>query len=117
MLLVTSAASPCLSFVAEKPLRAALTKPSVVPGVGGDASEGLGAEFTVGIADIVALRKMGGFGWKGKLVVGWATGKSVLDGLEIVDRWGERKVITAVKGRDELFNRLIAMGGQKWECL
>ncbi|TBU41265.1 hypothetical protein BD309DRAFT_898423 [Dichomitus squalens] len=117
VLIVSSAASPCLSFVEEKPLRAALTRPSKVPGIGGDVSDGLAPEITVGIADIVALRKVGGFGWKGKLVVGWATGKDVLDGLEIVDRWGERKVITAIKGRDELFNRLIAMGGQKWECL
>ncbi|KAI1792006.1 hypothetical protein LXA43DRAFT_888244, partial [Ganoderma leucocontextum] len=102
VLVVSSAASPCVSFVPEKLLRGA---------------EGIEGEFSVGVADIVALRKMGGLGWKGKLVVGWATGRDVLDGLEIVDRWGGQRVVTAVKGRDELFNRLIAMGAQNWECL
>ena len=59
---------------------------------------------------------MGGFGWKGKMVVGWALGREVVDGLEIVDREGNHHVLTAIKGRDELLNRLIAMGNQKWEC-
>ena len=76
-----------------------------------------GAEFTVGLGDVASLRKMGGFGWKGRLIVGWATGRDVLDGLEVVDRLGTRRVITAVKGRDELFNRMVALGGQTWECL
>ena len=49
--------------------------------------------------------------------MGWATGRDVVDGLEVVDRFGVRRVVTAVKGRDELFNRLVAMGGKCWECL
>ncbi|KAI0696851.1 hypothetical protein C8T65DRAFT_583134 [Cerioporus squamosus] len=117
LLLVTGAASPCLAWAAEKPLRAALSAPSKVPGKGGKEEDGIDAEWTVGVGDIVSLRKMGGFGWKGRLIVGWATGRDVVDGLEVVDRFGERKVITAIKGRDELFNRLIAMGGKCWECL
>lgn len=117
ILLVTSAASPCLSFVTEKPLRAALQARSIIPGKGGDESEGLNAEFTIGVNDVVSVRKMGGFGWKGKLVVGWAMGRDVLDGLEVVDKFGTRKVFTAIKGRDELFNRLVSVGGQSWECL
>ncbi|TFK84092.1 hypothetical protein K466DRAFT_497246 [Polyporus arcularius HHB13444] len=117
LLLVTGAASPCLAWVTEKPLRAALSAPSKVPGKGGKEEDGIDAEWTVGLGDIVSLRKMGGFGWKGRLVVGWATGRDVVDGLEIVDQFGHRKVITAIRGRDELFNRLIAMGGKYWECL
>ncbi|KAI0363304.1 hypothetical protein BV20DRAFT_958556 [Pilatotrama ljubarskyi] len=117
ILLVTGAASPCISWVPEKPLRAALMAPSKIPGKGGDEAEGLPAEFTIGLSDIVSLRKMGGFGWKGRLVVGWATGRDVLDGLEVVDKFGGRRVFTAIRGRDELFNRLIAMGNHSWECL
>ncbi|KAI8980639.1 hypothetical protein BD414DRAFT_516358 [Trametes punicea] len=117
LLLVTGAASPCLSWVPEKPLRSALMAPSKIPGKGGDEAEGLPAEITIGLSDIVSLRKMGGFGWKGRMVVSWATGRDVVDGLEVVNRWGERWVFTAIRGRDELFNRLISMGKQSWECL
>ena len=71
--------------------------------------------FTIPIEDITGLKKVGGLGWKGKLVVGWATGKTVADGLEITDRSGEAWRVTAIQLREELFNRLVAMGGQKWE--
>lgn len=57
-----------------------------------------------------------GLGWKAKLVVGWALDREVADGLEIVDKLGNHYVVTAMVLRDELFNRLIAMGGQKWEA-
>ena len=73
------------------------------------------AGFSVAVADITELKKVGGLGWKAKIVVGWATGKTVADGLEIVDKSGERHKVTAVRLREELFNRLVAMGGQKWE--
>ena len=73
------------------------------------------AKFSVPVADIRELKKVGGLGWKAKIVVGWATGKTVADGLEIVDKQGKTYKVTAVKLREELFNRLVAMGGQKWE--
>ncbi|EIW63709.1 uncharacterized protein TRAVEDRAFT_157425 [Trametes versicolor FP-101664 SS1] len=117
LLLVTGAASPCLAWVPEKPLLAALSGPSKIPGRGGDEAGGLPAEFTIGVGDVVSVRKLGGFGWKGRLVVGWATGRDVVDGLEVVDRLGGRRVFTAIKGRDELFNRVVAIGRQSWECL
>ncbi|KAI0674025.1 hypothetical protein C8Q78DRAFT_968788 [Trametes maxima] len=126
VLLVTGAASPCLAWVPEKPLRAVLAASSGqsnIPSLGlqrrgvDSGLEGLPAEFVIGLADVVALRKVGGFGWKGRVVVGWATGREVVDGLEVVDVRGERRVFTAVRGRDELFNRLVAMGRQSWECL
>ncbi|ROW04747.1 hypothetical protein VMCG_04718 [Cytospora schulzeri] len=72
--------------------------------------------WTIAMADIVELRKVGGYGWKAKLVVGWAMNTEIADGLEIVTTTGETVKITACPLRDELFNRLVAMGGQKWEA-
>ncbi|KAL6718719.1 hypothetical protein ACLMJK_002953 [Lecanora helva] len=77
--------------------------------------ENASAKFSVPIQDIRELKKVGGLGWKAKIVVGWATGKTVADGLEIVDKKGDTYKVTAVRLREELFNRLVAMGGQKWE--
>ena len=71
--------------------------------------------WSVPVGEIQELKKVGGLGWKAKLIVGWATDRQVADGLEIVTRSGEVIKITAVPLRDELFNRLIAMGSQKWE--
>lgn len=82
--------------------------------VGGNAEKS-DAIFTIPIQDITELKKIGGLGWKAKLVVGWATGKTVADGLEITDRRGQVWTLTAIRLREELFNRLVAMGGQKWE--
>lgn len=86
------------------------------------SSDGTGLEpesahtkFSIPIQDIRELKKVGGLGWKAKIVVGWATGKTVADGLEIIDRRGDTYKVTAVRLREELFNRLVAMGGQKWE--
>ncbi|KAI4227753.1 MAG: hypothetical protein L6R36_002173 [Xanthoria steineri] len=71
--------------------------------------------FKVPVQEIQEVKKVGGLGWKAKIVVGWATGKTVADGLEIVDKAGNTWKLTAIQDRDELFNRLIAIGGQKWE--
>lgn len=73
------------------------------------------AVFSISIQDIKELKKIGGLGWKSKLVVGWATGKTVADGLEITDKSGNVWRLTAIRLREELFNRLVAMGRQKWE--
>ena len=61
------------------------------------------------------MKKVGGFEWKAKIVVGWALDTEVADGLEIVEKNGSTWKVMAVPWRDELFNRLVAMGGQKWE--
>ena len=82
----------------------------------GDA-ENKNAAFSLPVQDIRELKKIGGLGWKAKIVVGWATGRTVADGLEIVDKTGATWKLTAIQLREELFNRLAAMGGQKWECL
>lgn len=72
--------------------------------------------WTVAIADISDLKKIGGLGWKSKLMVGWATGKEVVDGMVIRTKSGEEFQLTAVTIRDDLFNRIIAMGSQMWEA-
>jgi hypothetical protein len=71
--------------------------------------------WATSIAEIQEVKKVGGLGWKGKIVVGWATDREVKDGIVIIDRSGKEYRVTALKGRDELFNRLIAMGNQVWE--
>ena len=71
--------------------------------------------WTVTIQDIEGLKKIGGLGWKSKIIVGWATGREILDGLMIKTLDGTELHLTAVDMRDELFNRLISMGTQMWE--
>ncbi|KAI9802475.1 MAG: hypothetical protein M1825_002860 [Sarcosagium campestre] len=102
--LSTAATIPLISFTPE-PTSTAKS---------GEA-ESLKAPFSIAIADIAEVQKVGGFGWKAKLVVGWALDREIADGLAIVDVSGNRTVLTAIPLRDELFNRLIAMGGQIWE--
>jgi hypothetical protein len=72
-------------------------------------------DWVIAIADIVEIKKIGGLGWKGKIVVGWATDREVKDGIEILGRDGAKYRATALKERDELFNRLVSMGQQVWE--
>ncbi|KAI9704357.1 MAG: hypothetical protein M1836_007220 [Candelina mexicana] len=72
--------------------------------------------FHIPIADITELVKKGGLGWKAKIVVGWATNRNINDALEIVDKSGNTTRLTAIPLREELFNRLVAMGPQKWEA-
>ncbi|KAL9584994.1 MAG: hypothetical protein Q9203_004440 [Teloschistes exilis] len=105
----TAAAVPCVSWSKE---------PS--DGTGGAVEHTIDKHdkhvaFKVPIKDIQELKKVGGLGWKAKIVVGWATGKTVADGLEIVDKEGNTWKLTAIQYREELFNRLLAIGGQKWE--
>ncbi|KAJ7627080.1 hypothetical protein FB45DRAFT_979639 [Roridomyces roridus] len=94
------------------------TIPSVAFALGakGSENEALKPVWSIAVGDIKELRKVGGFGWKARLVVGWALEKEVADGLEIVTRRGDKVCVTAMVLRDELFNRLVAMGGQKWEA-
>ncbi|KAJ4294033.1 hypothetical protein N0V90_007722 [Kalmusia sp. IMI 367209] len=74
--------------------------------------------WRVVVRDIVKLVKHSGYGptaINSKVVSTWATGRQVKDGLEIVDGDGTTWRLGAVEGRDRLFNRLCALGGQKWE--
>lgn len=71
--------------------------------------------WSVSIGEISEIKKMGGLGWKSKIIVGWATGREIRDGLVINTTDGKEYHLTAVVLRDELFNRLISMGTQMWE--
>ncbi|KAK4120583.1 hypothetical protein N657DRAFT_658271 [Parathielavia appendiculata] len=82
----------------------------------GEERENVKPVWSVPVSNIVELKKVGGYGWKARLVVGWAMDREVNDGLIIKTGSGEEYHITAVPLRDELFNRLVAVGGQKWEA-
>ncbi|KAI0880902.1 uncharacterized protein GGS22DRAFT_77858 [Annulohypoxylon maeteangense] len=84
--------------------------------IGSEEREDLHPLWTVAIGDIAEIKKVGGYGWKAKIIVGWSMGREVADGLEITDRIGNVWRVTAIPMRDELFNRLVAIGGQKWEA-
>lgn len=74
-------------------------------------------EFSIQIDDICSLKKLNGLGWKSKLIVGWSMGGEVDDGLEILTKDGSKHVLTAMPRRDELFNRLAAMGkDHRWQA-
>ncbi|KAK0265730.1 profilin, required for normal timing of actin polymerization in response to thermal stress [Friedmanniomyces endolithicus] len=105
--LSTSATIPCLAF--------SLGKDIDTLGTEERTEAELHPVWSIAIADLKELKKVGGLGWKAKLVVGWALGREVADGLEITDKQGNTWTLTAMVLRDELFNRLIAIGGQKWE--
>jgi Protein of unknown function (DUF3292) len=75
------------------------------------------AMFSIAIDDIQEIKKVGGLSWAGKLVVGWTLGSEVADGLEIFDSTGKMYKLTALNRRDEVFNRLVAIGNQRWEML
>ncbi|KAF7976144.1 hypothetical protein HWV62_7449 [Athelia sp. TMB] len=128
--LATNALSPSVSFARDSPVRDA---------VGLGAAGAREPVLSIALADIREVKKLGGLGWKAKLVVGFALGMETADGIEIVyvDRSAERGQSKAEKGaaaraegdaevigrvkfmamlrRDELFNRLLALGGKKWE--
>jgi len=104
----TRATIPCVSFSLDKSIGKTGTEDKT--------DEELHPVWSIAVADIKELKKVGGLGWKAKLVVGWALDREVADGLEIIDKQGNHWNVTAMVLRDELFNRLVAMGGQKWEA-
>ena len=109
--ITTKATIPCIGFSLDKKLGAQDADTSL-----DKDADTLHPQWSVPIGDIKEMKKMGGLGWKAKLVVGWALEREVADGMEILDREGRSFVVTAMILRDELFNRLVSMGGQKWEA-
>jgi hypothetical protein len=71
--------------------------------------------WSIPVAEIAEMRKHSGYGFKSKLVAGWGVGKQLNDSLGIVDWGGNSFAVTAIPHRDELFNRLVAVGEQNWE--
>ncbi|KAH6363630.1 hypothetical protein HBI34_169780 [Parastagonospora nodorum] len=104
--ITTKATIPCIAFSTD----------NTIERIGTADREDLHPLWSIPVGDIKEMRKVGGYGWKAKLVVGWAMGREVADGIVITDRKGVDTRLTAMPLRDELFNRLVAMGGQKWEC-
>ncbi|KAJ6562425.1 hypothetical protein B0H19DRAFT_943738 [Mycena capillaripes] len=106
--IATKATIPCVAFSSDDKITAL--------GSSGRTESDLNPIWSIAVGDIAEIRKVGGFGWKARLVVGWALDREIADGLEIVTRRQEVFSVTAMVLRDELFNRLVAMGGQKWEA-
>lgn len=100
----TNCACPCVYFTRE-----------TMTGDESLASKTHEPVWALPVADIIEVKKVGGIGWKGKLVVGWAMERQVKEGIEIVGKDGKRWKVMALKERDELFDRLISIGGQIWE--
>ncbi|RDA95994.1 hypothetical protein CP533_5911 [Ophiocordyceps camponoti-saundersi (nom. inval.)] len=83
------------------------------------SSSGVGKStpvWTIAIGDIDQITKVGGLGWKSKMLVGWALDSQIVDGLVVRTKQGAEYHLTAIVVRDELFNRLIAIGSQMWEA-
>ncbi|OJD39935.1 uncharacterized protein BKCO1_2000319 [Diplodia corticola] len=127
--ITTKATIPCVAFSTEEKKVERQQRAKMDRHRGSSESEGSGSgsgkstpkdavhpAWSVPVAEIRELKKIGGYGWKTKLVVGWAMNREVADGLEITDKTGAVWKVTALPLRDELFNRLVAMGGQKWEA-
>ncbi|KAL2819616.1 hypothetical protein BDW59DRAFT_151285 [Aspergillus cavernicola] len=82
-----------------------------------DSQKAGSVAFQIPLADIKELKKTEGLGWKGKLIVELAAGsKDSADGLVIQGTEPEQTYhLTGMRGRNQLFNRLIAGGAQFWE--
>ncbi|KAJ6786958.1 hypothetical protein PWT90_04595 [Aphanocladium album] len=93
-----------------------LTETSTTPALSWSVkADDVRPEWSILLSDIEQLKKVGGLAWPNKVVVGWSLQKQVVDGLLIRTSDGKRYHLTAVFKRDELFNRLLAMGDQMWE--
>ncbi|KAL4943069.1 hypothetical protein BDV06DRAFT_235011 [Aspergillus oleicola] len=84
-----------------------------------DAQKSDSVMFRIPIASITELRKTEGLGWKGKLIVQLAGGEEAGNEGLIVrgGDGGDEKTfhLTDMRGRNQLFNRLVAGGVQCWE--
>lgn len=72
--------------------------------------------WLIPVRDIHRLRRATAFVSKPiEMVAGRSEDKELLASLEIDDEKGKTWRFTAIPERDELFNRLIALGKQRWE--
>ncbi|KAF9894152.1 hypothetical protein FE257_009125 [Aspergillus nanangensis] len=74
--------------------------------------------FQIAIPDIKELQKTEQLGWKQKLILEMTGGvKHSVDGLSIQGKDPDQSFhLMSMKERDQLFNRLVAMGAQFWEA-
>ncbi|KAJ4113241.1 hypothetical protein NW768_011518 [Fusarium equiseti] len=101
--LTTDSVSPALCFCKKTP---------AAPNVENSPAQ---PDWIIPVSEIVTLNKYSGYGAKAKLLAGWALEDEIADGLEVVDGMGRAFLVTALTRRDELFNRLCAVGDQRWE--
>ena len=72
--------------------------------------------FQIPATEILELKKTEGLGWKGKLIVELTAGsKEAADGLIISGPEDQVYQLTGMRERNQLFNRLVAIGAQFWE--
>ncbi|XWX00030.1 hypothetical protein V2A60_008046 [Cordyceps javanica] len=93
-------------------LATAATTPSVA---WRSQDENLETAWAVMINDIDGISKVDGMSFKTKHFVQWALDKESVDGLKLTTSSGECYHLDPAVKRDEIFNRLIAMGNQIWE--
>lgn len=78
----------------------------------------LEAVLSIAVDDIKGLKRSHAFVSKpGEMAANWSSDKQLLGSMEIEDVSGKNWKFTAIPERDELFNRLVAVGNQKWENL
>jgi len=72
-------------------------------------------EFEIPIEGIEQLKRATAFANKAaEMAADWGTQKELLGSVEIDDQSGKTFRFTALPERDELFNRLVAIGKQRW---
>lgn len=85
------------------------------PRPGKTETEVQGAVFAIRIADIKRVKRATAFvNTAVEEAAKFAEDKELLASLEIGDETGKVWRLTAIPERDELFNRLVAVGGQQW---
>lgn len=72
--------------------------------------------FEISLKDIKHLKRAAAFANKaGEMAANFGTEKELLGSVEIDDQEGKTWRLTALPERDELFNRIVAIGQQRWE--
>ena len=90
----TSATTPCITWVRLKQL---------------PDSKHFNPELSIQVDDIIQMKKLGGLGWKSKLVLSDLLDIDLADAIEITTIDGKKATFTALPRRDALFNRLLAL--------
>ena len=80
-----------------------------------DDEENTNLAWTVHIESLSEVMKVSRLGQKRRVMVEWLMDHQVEAGLRIRTNNGESFDLTNIEGRDELFNRLVSIGGQTWE--
>ncbi|EKD20123.1 hypothetical protein MBM_02075 [Drepanopeziza brunnea f. sp. 'multigermtubi' MB_m1] len=80
--------------------------------------EDLDPVVALDVRSIQQLKRATAFANKpAEMAAGWSSEKELLGSVEIQDLSGKEWRFTALPERDELFNRLVAIGAQRWENL